>query len=957
MSIDERGPVDGNQSGPEDPVTYDGFISYSHAADGLLAPRLQLALQRFAKPWWKRRAVRMFRDESSLSANPHLWSSITEALDTSGWFVLLLSPDAAESEWVNQEIAYWVEHRDPKKILPVVTDGEFGWAGDVAGSSVPETLQGVFSEEPRWVDLRGADTDTELDLQNPAFAAAVADIASSIRGVPKDDLASEEVRQHRRTVRTAWAAGIVTAALAVAAVGFGVQSARNANEAARQASAAEDSAAEAQRQAEIAQQERDVATEERDRADQQTALAETAAADAELATLISRSAALRGEDAEVSVLLALEAHRRSPGPMTEQAVLNALGAGDIPNRLSSLPLLDDANATCPTGSVSPRGTHMFSITADGILVSRDSLTGVVTEHGPSPDPCIGGWIADFEQGYGVVVSRDAPRMWIGPIGGPWEIVKEFDQPTIPDFAAFGLEGRIPLVTLGGDAVSVILLDAVTGDPVGTPAIGGRQWVNSVASDDGSLWAVTFGTPNTAAPDGTTLVIDAFSGEERFRFSSEEPAATMAFDLAANELVAVIRPQTLMTVDLDSGEVVSAVELNVTSTPLDIGIRPDGLVTVVASGEAVVVDRRQGVPLSERGLRDVLGAWIRPDGRLFTLSAGAERVGVIDLEGSALVQTTLPVDPFAKTTFNEGLVTAFDPPASSTVEVIDLATGERSVVELQTPDGQRYTPRTVYPDPGGVWAIDQDGLFTRWEDGQLVEQFNPGGVTEGGTRLGDLYGHVFEDDNGNRRAALIDLGSSVVEVLFEVFVEDAFEAHPTPDGGMVVIDDEGLLSEFDAGGALISELATQAIGTGFITVDPPSGMVAVADREGAVTIIDLEAGEVETLPVVEPIANLGFGRGGLLAITGADGSVRLWDVVRNSSAGVAWEGSGATAGSPSWYDPETSSMWVASSGKLLNIPLDPGVWIQRACDVIGRDMTQDEWDRYVPRGGEVQSACG
>ena len=40
---------------------YDGFISYSHAADDLLAPRLQAGLQRFAKPWWKRRALRIFR--------------------------------------------------------------------------------------------------------------------------------------------------------------------------------------------------------------------------------------------------------------------------------------------------------------------------------------------------------------------------------------------------------------------------------------------------------------------------------------------------------------------------------------------------------------------------------------------------------------------------------------------------------------------------------------------------------------------------------------------------------------------------------------------------------------------------------------------------------------------------------------------------------------------------------
>ena len=97
---------------------YDGFISYSHAADGLLAPRLQSALQRFAKPWWKRRAVRIFRDESSLSANPHLWSSITEALDQSEWFVLLLSEDAARSVWVDREVAWWLEHKDPSRIIP-----------------------------------------------------------------------------------------------------------------------------------------------------------------------------------------------------------------------------------------------------------------------------------------------------------------------------------------------------------------------------------------------------------------------------------------------------------------------------------------------------------------------------------------------------------------------------------------------------------------------------------------------------------------------------------------------------------------------------------------------------------------------------------------------------------------------------------------------------------------------
>ena len=193
ISLDERGAPGG--------VVYDGFISYSHAADDLLAPRLQAGLQRFAKPWWKRRALRIFRDESSLSANPHLWSSITDALDQSGWFVLLLSPDAAESPWVNNEVEYWLANEDPDRIIPVLTDGDFTWYDDdFISDAAPPALQGAFSDEPRWVDLRFARTDEQLDLQNPRFSAAVADIASAIRGVPKEELESEEVRQHRRTV-------------------------------------------------------------------------------------------------------------------------------------------------------------------------------------------------------------------------------------------------------------------------------------------------------------------------------------------------------------------------------------------------------------------------------------------------------------------------------------------------------------------------------------------------------------------------------------------------------------------------------------------------------------------------------------------------------------------------------------------------------------------------------------
>ena len=77
---------------------YNAFISYSQAADGKLAPALQEALHRFAKPWYSLRAVHVFRDTTNLSVNPHLWSSIQLALHNSEYLLLMLALTAATVE-------------------------------------------------------------------------------------------------------------------------------------------------------------------------------------------------------------------------------------------------------------------------------------------------------------------------------------------------------------------------------------------------------------------------------------------------------------------------------------------------------------------------------------------------------------------------------------------------------------------------------------------------------------------------------------------------------------------------------------------------------------------------------------------------------------------------------------------------------------------------------------------
>jgi hypothetical protein len=68
---------------------YDAFVSYSHAKDKPIAAALQSSIQTLGKPWYRLRALRVFRDDTSLSATPHLWPMIEQALGQSRYFLLL----------------------------------------------------------------------------------------------------------------------------------------------------------------------------------------------------------------------------------------------------------------------------------------------------------------------------------------------------------------------------------------------------------------------------------------------------------------------------------------------------------------------------------------------------------------------------------------------------------------------------------------------------------------------------------------------------------------------------------------------------------------------------------------------------------------------------------------------------------------------------------------------------
>ena len=191
-------------------MAYNAFVSYSHSVDSALAAALQAALHRFAKPWYKLRALHIFRDQTNLAVNPALWSSIREALDQSLFFILLASPEAAASPWVAKEAEYWIGRNGTSHVLIVLTGGALNWDGSAGAfapdstNALPASLLRAFSEEPLFLDLLWArEGKARLRMREPRFHEAVLQLAATLHNRPKDELDGADIRSRRQV---AWLA-------------------------------------------------------------------------------------------------------------------------------------------------------------------------------------------------------------------------------------------------------------------------------------------------------------------------------------------------------------------------------------------------------------------------------------------------------------------------------------------------------------------------------------------------------------------------------------------------------------------------------------------------------------------------------------------------------------------------------------------------------------------------------
>jgi serine/threonine protein kinase/DNA-binding SARP family transcriptional activator/WD40 repeat protein len=715
--------------------------------------------------------------------------------------------------------------------------------------------------------------------------------------------------------------------------------------------------------------------------------ADRAAEAAELRELVARSAAAAVDRPEQALLIALEAYRRAPGPTTTRAVLDTVANGRFGGQVEAVERLADEN--CETAAAQRRRLSLDGRWEFGVVgaeaMRKDLETGEETRRAAAPSPC-GGWWEDVETGRRWANSSSFSDHWIGTDSGEWSEVERrrgggyLIPEALGDRLLMGQDGPIEEA---GPSIEIVVVDAVSLEPV-APTIPELETdprydplPSAAASRTAALFAI--GT-STSDGGGLLVVLDASTGTEVFRVHRPSRVSALAFSEDGTTLLAGAADGTVATIDVASREVIDIVTMSQPLEVIALRVRSDGLLIAVSRRFIELFDESgegRGSPV------EIPLAWeaiIRPDGAVAVVpDADPDTLRIVEPNGGAFVERGVDVPADALVGFGAGRAVAATP--SGSVEVIELGSADREEVELLNREGGRFEAVAVVPEADGYLAWDDGRTVARWRDGRLVEQLDlwSSQVPVSQTRsAGQVPGPLIDERGADPPAGGGYAGRGAVAVFEGQFAKALYAFDPTPGelamhwanesppfavavapapDAVHVLLENGVLRTYDLAGNRTQEFET-GLGDAFVAAaDTSTGAVALGGGSGAV-LVDPSARSVQPVTDVGAVASLGFARDGtVLVAVELDGTVRLWDTVRGELIGALWNGNGTAPSSPPWYDESTDTVWVATSSKILQFSLEPSRWVERACALVRRELTADEWERLVPGRVPQRPACG
>lgn len=930
-----------------DLVAYDAFISYSHRDNRGVAIAVQRGLERFAKPWYRLRAMRVFRDDASLSANPDLWASIEAALSRSSWLIVVGSPLAARSPWVHREIQWWLDHRNVSTILIVVASSEPNTpeaVDDVPATAVPPVLTDALVAEPRWVDLREIDVGPKAaPEQRDRLRRAVADVVATMRDRPKEDLYGDALREHRRTIRLATGAVAGLVVLTVAAL--------------------------------IATL---FAVGQRDEARAQAAVATSR-------QLAATAQSMIATDLNSGLLVAAAAYSMDRSPVTRSALLRAVTSAPTLDRYLPAGHRVSAVATAADGGTVSVGTE------DGYVVGWDTdryerrerrvAGGPVTQLGLSADGA-------------TVLAGTAERAYLWPADRAAQPVE--------------LEGRAPIsvaVSPTGRTLAVLWRDGTTGaetvrvyDGTGGPASGAQAvegWDEVGLDDDGSLLLInTIGLWERR--NARTLVVEQPAGDVQLApaggYLPGRSADGGYYAFAKNGSVSLSRTRSEPGAPAGRLPDGRGADGFPTGEAAELAVLRDGSTVAVANAGTLYVastysdqEVREGyahshvVPIVGAGPL-IEGGLSFAGGRLL-VGAGPDGVTIWDLElRGGLVRRQAWV--------------ADGPTAGPEPQLSFSTDGGRLLVEG---GGDTFTQGLA----GGPVQLVH-GYY-----GRAVPVLSPDGTTLYLAGTSSSGPADFGSDDPQLAVVPLPLGDDDrTSVLTAAVAADGSR--------VVVVDSTSAVHVFRTSDRTIErswpggipqqpEFGPWPQATGWASISPDLARVAVATNQGA-QLTDVRTGARSMLPG-GPVTEVVY-RGSQLLVRRPNGVMELWDptgttmthtlpdhgyeravdLVEDTATLVRLREDGTVVltdyrtgddlGSFALPEPASASavsVWAATSlavdqrdhslltassgGELRRWDLDERDWLGSACRMAGRNLSPDEWRRYVGTPPPDDLSCG
>lgn len=934
---------------------FDAFLSYIHdrpdqtaaaseqrVSDAVVARRLRLSMLSLATPRTRRSDLEIYLDRSKQTPSADLWQSILSNLEQSKFLILLASPESAGSHGVRQEVEHWLgSGRAVDEILVVLTRGH----GEVLDASLPPPLAQRWrstqhSYRPHYVDLTWVTQQSQLDLSDARFRDAVAMLVACVRGVDKDTLVGDELELREQSRRRQRRTIVLLATLLVMALVAGTT---------------------ALTQWRRARSEADIATSR---------------------ALASAAETRFDSDLELAPLLAVEAYRRNPNPQTQATLLQSVTASPGLVRFWHTEGLVTVLASSADGTTAVAGSDAGTVTRWKVGSNeRTGITGLGRSVRATAVSANGDTVAAIDDGSAVV--------WTKRGGSEKVALPDGMEPSAVGLSPSGrlllVSGREPAYSAQENVTEgqslIVLVDRQLGSTTTRTTVSGSPGVLAVPDETSVVAYNKAGSwERFALP---TLTSTEQSGNALFGAHSYATAISPdgSFFSDTNGVSTIPLWPTTGTADYDSPAQIGAAPgrypeaLAISSGGRRTAIADTGTITV---SDTVVPGGPPPIPLRTlTGLTSV-----NPDGLHFLgdsdhlLSASGASVALWDLTGLGRIGRRIPLSVPSVCNACSGPSIMLSPDERYAAMIPDSVGGEIVVGSLTASGPALGLKAAKIVDPVGrpTWSSDSSELrvpapstgvevHEDGPEGPLLGVFarpGPGEAPVPVATIGAAGPRVVlvaaeEPVDPAQAEAERAVREAIATVPREQWIDpESPGAVPSPDGSRAAIILDGNLVLVDVRSRTgrtipVGDAASVAFTQDRIVVQRSSGELEIRTI-GNGELLDTISGsprEVREL-VVSPAS-------GLAARLRDDGVITLVDTAKAEILGSIGQPESVLYGmAPGLtFDAAGSTLVVVypdsldgTGGELQTWRTSPQQWVAAACQAAGRDLTPDEWRRYV-----------